>query len=563
VIRRGLSRRAQSAMPGAPSAFSTTAAIIPQRVVPILGLLVLESFAAAGMGVALLLARPGWYGAVVGFGIALVFVVRIRGATVPSRLVGRLVFWWERRRRMKVPQQLAPFDVQLVDGKSVGFHWDGKVLTSLMRIEHNPQALNVIEPTGTLSAEHLSVHMLGECLRQFDITLDSIDVISQGARSRGHGQIAASYERVLGPLPAVATRSVWVTVRLDPTRCAEAVRHRGGGWEGALKTAAVATRRVANRLSDAGLRPQLMTARDIELAADELSDGVGLATLEETWLVCRRGRFQLRSFVLRPSMFTSESLNRLWTVPSYSTTVCLSLRRDAGAGPIMLRGLARFGNHGRTRAELDGLGELRGRQYAALLCSLPVPSPRRPLKAWVIGKGEDAADGLELPAYGCGQLIGADERGRAVALPLFGPGVGRVEMRGTLHLAQQVVLRSMALGARVRVHTGRAAAWRAMVDQVGDESFLRIEGQGRGPTAGYSVEMFDGVAELPVRHDVTTMIVNPAHATASRSADVTLELLNRDHDVVRVETRTRSMEVTMVASDDEMRYLESSFTMVD
>jgi hypothetical protein len=136
-------------------------------------------------------------------------------------------------------------------------------------------------------------------------------------------------------------------------------------------------------------------------------------------------------------------------------------------------------------------------------------------------------------------------------------------MRGTLHLAQQVVLRSMALGARVRVHTGRAAAWRAMVDQVGDESFLRIEGQGRGPTAGYSVEMFDGVAELPVRHDVTTMIVNPAHATASRSADVTLELLNRDHDVVRVETRTRSMEVTMVASDDEMRYLESSFTMVD
>jgi hypothetical protein len=44
---------------------------------------------------------------------------------------------------------------------------------------------------------------------------------------------------------------------------------------------------------------------------------------------------------------------------------------------------------------------------------------------------------------------------------------------------------------------------------------------------------------------------------------VTLQLLNRDHDVVRVETRTRSMVVTMVASDDEMRYLESSFNMVD
>ena len=136
-------------------------------------------------------------------------------------------------------------------------------------------------------------------------------------------------------------------------------------------------------------------------------------------------------------------------------------------------------------------------------------------------------------------------------------------MCGTLHLAQQVVLRSLALGARVRVHTGRAAAWRAMVDQVGDETFLRIEGQSRGPTTEYSVEMFDGVAESPVRRDVTTMIVNPAHAIASRNADVTLQLLDRDHDVVRVETRTGSMVVTMVATDDEMRYLKSSFNMVD
>src|SRR6185295_9055469 len=123
--------------------------------------------------------------------------------------------------------------------------------------------------------------------------------------------------------------------------------------------------------------------------------------------------------------------------------------------------------------------------------------------------------------------------------------------------------RSLALGARVRVHTGRPAAWQAMVDQVGDETFLRIEGQSRGPTPEYSVEVFDGVTELPVRHGVTTMIVNPAHAIVSRNADVTLQLLDRDHDVVRVETRTGSMVVTMVATDDEMRYLKSSLNMVD
>jgi len=59
------------------------------------------------------------------------------------------------------------------------------------------------------------------------------------------------------------------------------------------------------------------------------------------------------------------------------------------------------------------------------------------------------------------------------------------------------------------------------------------------------------------------MVVHPANATASRNADVTLELLDRDHDVVRVATRAGSMVVTMVATDDEMRYLKSSFNMVD
>ena len=110
--------------------------------------------------------------------------------------------------------------------------------------------MTVMEPAMTVSGETVSVQMLADCLRQFDITLDSIDVISQGARSVGHGHIAAIYDAVLGPLPAIAHRSVWVAVRLDPTLCPDAVRHRGGGWEGILRTAATATRRVANRLSD-------------------------------------------------------------------------------------------------------------------------------------------------------------------------------------------------------------------------------------------------------------------------------------------------------------------------
>ena len=36
-----------------------------------------------------------------------------------------------------------------------------------------------------------------------------------------------------------------------------------------------------------------------------------------------------------------------------------------------------------------------------------------------------------MPASGCGQVIGADDHGRAVALSLFGPQIRRVEIAGT------------------------------------------------------------------------------------------------------------------------------------
>jgi type VII secretion protein EccE len=560
--------RREPAQPLTPAGLFATVAIIPQRMLPLSDLLAVQLLVAAGLAVGLLLDMPGWYGALAGLGVALVFVVRIRGWSVPRWMSARLGFWYERRRRKRGTQHFDPSDTELSDGSQMGFHWDGKILTSLVRIRENPLAMTVMEPATTVSGETVSIQVLAECLRQFDIALDSIDVISQGARSHGPGQIGAIYDGVLGPLPAIGQRSVWVVVRLDPTLCPDAVRHRGGGWDGILRTAATATRRVANRLSDAGLRPQIMTATQIAQATDELSDGVDLCNLEESWSACQQGRFQLRSFLVAPSMFSTAGLGLLWTVPSHSTTVCVSLRRDERNDLIKLRGLVRFDSRGRARIDLRDLGQLPGMQYAALMCSLPLPSPRRSVDEWVLGKGVDAVKDLAVPASGCGQLVGADEYGRAVALPLFGPRVRRVEMCGTLHLAQQVVLRSLALGAWVRVHTCRPAAWRAMVEQVGNHGLLSVSDRDvgsmqAGPDRHHPVEMFDGVAEQTVPVGVTAMVVRSAHVEPSGDADVTLQLLDRDRDLVRIGTRSDSAVVTMVATNDEMRYIKSALDMAD
>lgn len=551
---------------------TTAVDIGAQRFISLGDVIALEVLLAAGIVVALALGRPGWQGGAVGLVLALLLVTPVaRGTTLPRAAARRWGFIRDRKRRETRKLPADPFDVPTSDGAHIGFRWDGGTLLSLLKIDENPQALTVLEPGVTVSGEMVPVQALLDSLRQFDITLEAIDIISQGARSSGHTDVAAVYDSVLGPLPAIAQRSVWIAVRFDPARCAEAVRRRGGGRDGILRTATTATKRVANRLAEAGLRPQILSASGIAAATNQLSDGVSLNTVEETWEECREGQFRLCSFAVQPDMLTTAGLGLLWTVPSYSTTVCLSLRKhgtDHAQDLTQVRGLVRFDSDVRVPTQLQGLTPLHGMQYSALASTLPIPRPTRSVGNWAFAEHDSALGELAVPASGCGQVIGADQEGRAVALPVFGPQIRRVEIAGTLHLAQQVVLRALALGARVLVHTRRPAIWRDMVEAVGHHDLLWVADFNRralqaGAERNYTVEMFDGVPEQSVRVGVTTMVVSPPNTAASAQADVVLELVSLEHDTVRVSTAVGSALVTMVATDDEMRYLRASAASID
>ncbi|MGV9800131.1 type VII secretion protein EccE [Mycobacterium sp. NPDC003449] len=551
---------------------TTAGEIGPQRFVPLADVIALQVLAVVGTVIAFVLHKPGWQGAAVGLAVGLVLVVPVvGGSTVPRALALRWGFRRDRRRRAAATMPADPFDVPTSDGQQIGFRWNGTTLLSLIRIDENPRALTVLEPGMTVSGEMVPVGAMLDCLRQFDITLESIDILSQGARSAGHTDVAAVYDSVLGPLPAIAHRTVWIAVRFNPSRCAEAVRRRGGGSDGILRTATTATRRVANRLAEAGLQPQLLTASGIAVATNQLGDGVDLGSVEETWEDCREGNFRLCSFAVRPHLLTTAGLGLLWTVPSYSTTLCLSLREDTERDLIQVRGLVRFDSDVRVPTQLRGLTPLRGRQFSALAATLPIPAAAgltRPIEHWASGPHDSPLGELAVPASGCGQVIGANEEGRAVALPVFGPQIRRVEILGTLHLAQQVVLRSLALGARVLVHTRRPAHWRSMVQAVGHHDLLWVADFNRralqaGSERNYTVEMFDGIPEQAVRVGVTAMTVAPPNTPPSTRADVVLDLISPRHDTVRVSTQDGSAIVTMVATDDEMRYLRSSAGSID
>jgi type VII secretion protein EccE len=565
VSRHALVEDAAISTPAAPVG---DADILAQRLLPVQHVVLAQVMVIAGVVVAVSLRLHAWQGGAMGLAVAAAVVARMRGRTLPQWLAIWVQFIRDRRQRLRGNDIAEPFDTDGGDGEKIGFRWDGETLLSMLRIEANPQAITVLEPGVTVSGETVPVQLVADCLTQFDISLASVDIISHGARSQGGSRIAAVYDAVLGPLPAIAQRNVWIVVRFDPARCATAVRRRGGERDGILRAAATATRRVANRLVEAGLRPQILTSVEIGHAANQLSDGLGLRNITESWATCSAGRFQLRSYLLPPALLTTEGLAGLWTVPSYSTTLTVSVRSDDAGNTVQIRGLARFDTGGSRSVALGNLDPLVGQQFSALLASLPLPPPTHPVQRWAFGRGDSPFSGLVLPAAGCGQVIGADADGRAVAVPLFGPHVARVEISGTLHLAQQVVLRSLALGARVRVRTQRPAQWHAMVERVADQDLLWVDELRRGEIqAGsdrnLSMEIFDGVAEQTARVGVTVVVVQPPAVPPSETCDVALQSLDAHRDTVRVSTRAGSTVVTMVATDDELDYIKASLTAAE
>src|SRR5690606_39887953 len=112
--------------------------------------------------------------------------------------------------------------------QEVGFaHHDG-TWTAVLLVEPTPALI-----TQAGGAPNLPLSALAPCLEDRGVVLDSIQITwhsyPRSAALPADSPALASYMEVLGPLPAAARRTTWVSVRLDPKRCPTAVRERGGG----------------------------------------------------------------------------------------------------------------------------------------------------------------------------------------------------------------------------------------------------------------------------------------------------------------------------------------------
>lgn len=260
--------------------------------------------------------------------------------------------------------------------------------------EYQGQLVTVIEVDGgegdqpgrhrhrTSQSAVLPVSAVAENLRQFDIQLDGIDIVSVEVRGGAEAaKASASLDEwgpedwgMVGDKPAANRRRTWLVLRMDPQRNVAAVASR----DSLAATLVAATERLVQDLDG-----QTCAARP--LTADELAevDSAVLADLEPTW--SRPGWRRLKhfngfvtSFWVTPSDISSDALDHLWLpdTPEVGATV-ITVRLTMRAGRPQMSAWVRYHSDSRLPKELTpGLNRLTGRQLAAVRASLPVPGKR-------------------------------------------------------------------------------------------------------------------------------------------------------------------------------------------
>lgn len=441
--------------------------------------------------------------------------------------------------------------------QSIGLRVDGSSLVTVVEVTPTRAYLTRIGRTSFNSSHTLPAAALAECLHQHDISLTGIDIVSHGYRVASGTPATEVYDRLIGPLPATATRIVWLALRFNRIEGADAVDRRGGGEKGAARSISVATNRVVRVLEAAGARARILTAPEISSSTSQVSRGIDIDTVAQTWRSTPLPGVSNLGYGIEPKAITKASLAQVWAAATLGTSVTIRLRPRPETGLTDVSATCRFTTRNLPKsAPVAGLVSMRGRQRDSLLTNLPTAitslddiSPARTMDA-------SALTSLELPLSGCGQLLGSDEKGQGVATLVAGTGVNTVFVAGELYLAQQLIFRAIATGTRVLIHTDRPETWIPLIDSMGVPDRLRISGYGQGPEATFNAIVFDGVRALPPRAGVTAIYVygDPGQ-WPQIEPDLTIIQPNALGDKIIVRANKTRAELTLVTIAAETAFI--------
>jgi type VII secretion protein EccE len=320
-----------------------------------------------------------WVGVGLAAIITLLSLITHHGLTVTSGLAGWLWDWSADPRTTLAAGCTPALDYQRRFGRDkVGVReYEGRLVT-VIAVDGGED-----DPSGrrhhrTAQSPSLLVQSVAAGLRQFDVHLDGIDIVSVQVRRGGNAAELSKLEK-LGPeewelksdQPASYVRRTWLVLRMNPQVNVAAVAAR----DSLASTLVAATERLAQDLDGQGCAARTLTADEIAEV-----DSAVLADLEPTW--SRPGWRYLKhfngfatSFWLTPSDITTETLSEVW-LPETDATV-LTVRLTNNDGKPEVAGWVRYHSDSRLPRGLSGgLNRLTGRQLAAVRAGLPAPTTR-------------------------------------------------------------------------------------------------------------------------------------------------------------------------------------------
>lgn len=251
-------------------------------------------------------------------------------------------------------------------------------------------------------------------------------------------------------------------------------------------------------------------------------------------------------YAIDPAAFTDQRLRDVWAIRAEAVTMTFRRDRRGWLGFVRVRS-----STAPTAAPLPFLRTLPGQQAAAVNIGRPVAAT---VPVRTVFEPVPTLAGLSLPTGSDGQVLGADDVGRQLLLPLV-PGAERIiAARVDLIYAQQLILRAEATGAKVTIVTADPHRWSGLVSP---RITLAVEGEQLPPGVDQLHVYDDGIAAPSNAAAATLALTAPGgpepagHLTLDQHDDMIDLTMNGT--VTRIRARVDPAEITHLPAAQSVR----------
>ena len=399
--------------------------------------------------------------------------------------------------------------------------------------------------TGSIATETdntLDISELVPAMHQsLGLTIESISVISSGARRRATGDYSRVYDTLIGTPPYAGQRETWLVIRIRTLENGDALK-----WRSTVGTAALAAgQRIAMMLRCKGIRARVATATDMV----DLDSRLGRTALEphnRRWNSVRGDAGWQTTYAYGPADINTDALVQAWSLRADGITQNITLFPDGRASATVTVRTARPP----TAPPSVALQTLPGEQAQAIGANLCAPRPL--IRGLATGPLRRPA---VIPVGPSGVLLGKASGGDRMVLPINDPGEqSRVHIAADDAIAKRIIIRTAAAGERITVHTTNLDRWSSVrMPHVAVIEHPR-------PVPGTTVSVLDGTV-APAPRPTTVISIGDSGGAVRPSADIVVA--QTGPDTVEVTTAGRTVSVEMEFFRAENRYVSVDSGMLD